>query len=57
MGGMIAVVILALLMVPVFFVSVQRVLAGDREKVEEAASEPHAPIVVTRQRVARMRAR
>ena len=38
MGGMIAVVILALLMVPVFFVSVQRVLAGDREKVEEAAS-------------------
>src|SRR5689334_18906981 len=45
MGGMIAVVILALLMVPVFFVSVQRVLGGDREKVEEAAatSEPHAP--------------
>jgi multidrug efflux pump len=36
MGGMIAVVILALLMVPVFFVSVQRVLAGDREKVEKA---------------------
>jgi multidrug efflux pump len=33
MGGMIAAVILALLMVPVFFVSVQRVLAGDREKV------------------------
>jgi multidrug efflux pump len=32
MGGMIAVVILALLMVPVFFVSVQRVLGGDREK-------------------------
>ena len=32
MGGMIAVVILALLMVPVFFVSVQRVLAGDREE-------------------------
>jgi hypothetical protein len=29
MGGMIAVVALALLMVPVFF-SVQRVLAGDR---------------------------
>jgi multidrug efflux pump len=45
MGGMIAVVILALLMVPVFFVSVQRVLAGDREKVEEAVtvSEPHGP--------------
>ncbi|QOZ31293.1 multidrug efflux RND transporter permease subunit [Bradyrhizobium sp. CCBAU 53421] len=35
MGGMIAVVILALLLVPVFFVSVQRVLAGDREKVEK----------------------
>jgi len=35
MGGMIAVVILGLLMVPVFFVSVQRVLAGDREKVAE----------------------
>ena len=34
MGGMIAVVILALLMVPVFFVSVQRVLGGDREKAE-----------------------
>jgi multidrug efflux pump len=32
MGGMIAVVVLALLMVPVFFVSVQRVLAGDRAK-------------------------
>jgi multidrug efflux pump len=27
-------VILALLMVPVFFVSVQRVLAGDRERAE-----------------------
>jgi multidrug efflux pump len=34
MGGMIAVVILALLMVPVFFVSVQRVLARDRETTE-----------------------
>jgi len=33
MGGMIAVVILALLMVPVFFVVVQRVLAGDRVAV------------------------
>ena len=44
MGGMIAVVILALLMVPVFFVSVQRVLAGDREKVPEAAvAEPYGP--------------
>jgi multidrug efflux pump len=37
MGGMIAVVILALLMVPVFFVTVQRALAGDREKVKQAA--------------------
>jgi len=34
MAGMIAVVVLALLMVPVFFVSVQRVLARDREEVE-----------------------
>jgi multidrug efflux pump len=29
--------------VPVFFVSVQRVLAGDREKVEETVAEPHGP--------------
>jgi hypothetical protein len=37
-------------MVPVFFVSVQRVLAGDREpKVEEAFAEPHTPAVVTRE--------
>jgi multidrug efflux pump len=43
MGGMIAVVILALLLVPVFFVSVQRVLGGDREKVAEEAGEPHGP--------------
>jgi multidrug efflux pump len=43
MGGMIAVVILALLMVPVFFVSVQRVLAGDREEKVQQASEPHGP--------------
>jgi multidrug efflux pump len=46
MGGMIAVVVLALLMVPVFFVAVQRTLAGDREKVEkkaEAAGSAHAP--------------
>jgi multidrug efflux pump len=49
MGGMIAVVILALLMVPVFFVSVQRVLAGDREMVEEAVAEPRTPAVVTRE--------
>jgi multidrug efflux pump len=46
MGGMIAVVILALLMVPVFFVSVQRVLAGDRETVAEEgeAYGPPAPV-------------
>jgi len=43
MGGMIAVVILALLMVPVFFVSVQRVLAGDWEKVEKGAAAAKAP--------------
>ena len=45
MGGMIAVVILALLLVPVFFVSVQRVLAGDREKAPENAEVygPPAP--------------
>ncbi|MGY3620676.1 multidrug efflux RND transporter permease subunit [Bradyrhizobium sp. USDA 10063] len=43
MGGMIAVVILALLMVPVFFVSVQRVLAGDREPKDAKAQQPHGP--------------
>jgi multidrug efflux pump len=47
MGGMIAVVILALLMVPVFFVSVQRWLARDREGTAELAAaqlrEPSAP--------------
>jgi multidrug efflux pump len=49
MGGMIAVVVLALLMVPVFFVSVQRVLAGDREvKVEKVQPEPHDATAVTR---------
>ena len=37
MGGMIAVMILALLMVPVFFVSVQRVLVRDRDSAEETA--------------------
>jgi multidrug efflux pump len=36
MGGMIAVVVLALLMVPVFFVTVQRFFAGDREAVKQA---------------------
>ena len=41
MGGMIAVVVLALLMVPVFFVVVQRVLARDvdREPADQAESE------------------
>jgi multidrug efflux pump len=43
MGGMIAVVILALLMVPVFFVTVQRVLGGDREKREAVAKEAYGP--------------
>jgi multidrug efflux pump len=43
MGGMIAVVILALLMVPVFFVSVQRVLAGDREKAAAKDGEAYGP--------------
>jgi multidrug efflux pump len=43
MGGMIAVVILALLMVPLFFVSVQRVLAGDREAKEVTETKLHGP--------------
>ena len=43
MGGMIAVVILALLMVPVFFVSVQRVLAGDREPKAAKDGEAYGP--------------
>ena len=45
MGGMIAVVVLALLMVPVFFVSVMRFFGRDDEaKVESAAvAEPHGP--------------
>jgi len=48
MGGMIAVVVLALMMVPVFFVTVQRFFAGDRETVKEAAAgeayRPPAPL-------------
>jgi multidrug efflux pump len=40
MGGMIAVVILALLLVPVFFVVVQRLLARDRS--DDADPLPHA---------------
>jgi multidrug efflux pump len=44
MGGMIAVVILALLMVPVFFVSVMRFFSPDKAaKAEGAAAEPHGP--------------
>jgi multidrug efflux pump len=42
MGGMIAVVILALLMVPVFFVSVQRLFTRER-KVKEAEAEVYGP--------------
>jgi multidrug efflux pump len=46
MGGMVAVVVLALLMVPVFFVTVQRWLAGDREKAvtKSEAYGPPAPV-------------
>jgi multidrug efflux pump len=45
MGGMIAVVILALLMVPVFFVVVMRFFGRDDEAKAEsvAAAEPHGP--------------
>ncbi len=44
MGGMISVVVLALLMVPVFFVVVQRVLARDieHEPADQAESETSA---------------
>ncbi|UPJ63371.1 multidrug efflux RND transporter permease subunit [Bradyrhizobium sp. 191] len=48
MGGMIAVVILALLMVPVFFVSVQRVLGGDREPAPAKDHEAYGPPVRAR---------
>ena len=48
MGGMIAVVVLALLMVPVFFVTVQRFFTRDRESTESAAAGerygPPAPL-------------
>jgi len=51
MGGMIAVVVLALLMVPVFFVVVQRVLGRDREKTAKAGKSevygPPAPSIQT----------
>src|SRR5256884_128209 len=43
MGGMIAVVILALLMVPVFFVVVQRVLAGDWGPKKENPTQANNP--------------
>ena len=44
MGGMIAVVVLALLMVPVFFVVVQRVFGRDRKKAATAGkSETYEP--------------
>jgi multidrug efflux pump len=42
MGGMIAVVSLALLMVPVFFVVVQRFFAGDREVAAGPNEAPQA---------------
>jgi multidrug efflux pump len=41
MGGMIAVVILGLLMIPVFFVAVQRWLAGDRETAHRSTRETY----------------
>jgi multidrug efflux pump len=49
MGGMIAVVVLALLMVPVFFVTVMRVLGRDRSGLEPVAATaevygPPAPL-------------
>ena len=43
MGGMIAVVVLALLMVPVFFVSVQRFFGKDGETERLEALESHGP--------------
>ena len=43
MGGMIAVVVLALLMVPVFFVWVQRMLAGDRATAKRPDGEFYGP--------------
>jgi multidrug efflux pump len=43
MGGMIAVVVLALLMVPVFFFAVQRWLARDREGVAEPKAALYGP--------------
>ena len=45
MGGMIAVVILALLMVPVFFVAVQRAFSRSETEPKVAASAPRAAFV------------
>ena len=39
-GGMIAVVILALLMVPVFFVAIQRLFSPDKVTEEKKQDEP-----------------
>jgi multidrug efflux pump len=44
MGGMIAVVILALLMVPVFFVAVQRTFSRSEAEPQVAASAPSAAV-------------
>ena len=43
MGGMIAVVILALLMVPVFFVSVLRFFSREKQAKREEVYGPPAP--------------
>ena len=45
MGGMIAVVVLALLMVPVFFVAVQRAFSRSETEPQVAASAPRAAVV------------
>jgi multidrug efflux pump len=46
MGGMMAVVVLALLMVPVFFVTVQRFFAGDKTAVKvTTVAETYGPPV------------
>jgi hypothetical protein len=42
-GGMIVVVVLALLTVPVFFVSVMRFFSPDKAAEDAAAAEPHGP--------------
>ena len=45
MGGMITATLLAVLFVPVFFVVVQRVLAGDRKTKIKSAPEAYGPPV------------